>query len=617
MCGIAGAIGISIPEAIIRQRMLRAMTVLSPRGPDQQAIISGTGFCVGSTRLQIRHGELGRQPAQIGNIVVQLNGELYNDDRMCPENAQIVSPEMYAIARDFQSSRELGNRLRHWDGMFAAAAYCIHTQVLVLARDRFGEKPLYWIQQDDGIYYASTTKALIALIGRRPELSKQGLAETFLTGSAASPNTCLKDIQQLPPGTALRWHCGGIELVAFGELTVEHDRSTLSLDDQIDWAVDTRTPNSGPIGLSLSGGIDSAIILRSLRRNGVDPKRILGVCVATGDGSWDESTYAQLVAKRYDISLDIVRLDTPSAVSMLPNVLQELQDPIVDPSLIPTWALAAHFNQNRIRVVLGGDGADEMFAGYPSFLAHPFTSKYEIGKLPLDYFSTIRAFVYRHWPYSSRYWSTSERLRRIVASLGLPMAWQHFGWFGPMPLCQYRWLMHGDPFPIDAPFAQSNKPRIQNDTQTLKQLQEFYLGNYLPSVLAKLDAAMAAQGVESRSPFLHAGLAQIALHLPTHQKVRHLRGKHSLRSLLARDGLLSIANRPKHGFAPPLQHWLRDPRADSLLHMTSDFKSAACSLFDVERLNALLKRQQIGQGNFAKELWAVTVIEHWYKNLQH
>jgi asparagine synthase (glutamine-hydrolysing) len=567
VCGIAGFVGAG------DRRDIAAMTErLGHRGPDGEGFHHDPAHAVflGHRRLAIIDRAGGQQPMwnETGDVAVIANCEIYNHLEL--------RRELMARGHRFKSSHSDTEVLVHgyeeWgadlpsrlDGMFAFAIYDRARQRLLLARDRCGEKPLYYAQARGLFLFASELSALAGHRSFRAELDPLGLQKYFAHGFFPAPHTALRQARKVPAGHRLRLQLNGgaphvdaywnFELEPAPSVTPAREAELAEeLRGLLRQAVSRRLMSDVPLGIFLSGGVDSCAIL-ALAAELRPPGSIDTFTIGFNEPSFDESAPARQMAEFIGSRHHHESLDLHDASRLAPAVLGRLDEPLGDASLVATFLLS-RFARQGVTVALGGDGGDELFAGYDPIAAIRYAEIYQKA-VPQSWRQPLARLVQR-LPISRGYMGLDFRLRRALAGVALRPAMWNPAWLGPAQAEEIAELFRA---PVAAEDLYSEAITLwQRDAKLtpLERTLEFYTRLYLPdNILTKLDRASMMHGLEARAPFLDPDVVDFARRLPTDLKFRRGQRKYILKR--AMQGLVpdNLLQRRKQGFGVPLLTWL-------------------------------------------------------------
>jgi len=569
MCGICGfAGGGSLDD-------LKAMTTaLAHRGPDASGywVDSERRLFLGHRRLSIIDIEGGAQPMSdaAGGIVVVFNGEIYNHNEL--------RRELQGRGRRFLTDHsdtevlvhgfaEWGEDLpKHLNGMFAFAAYDRQRGVLFLARDRFGEKPLYYATEPGGFIFASELNALRLFPGLEGEVDRAALRKLFAYGFLPAPLTIYRNLRKIPAGGSLTYELAGRRLVerSYWRFAVEPQEPVRSdaelaeeLRELLSESVRRRLMSDVPLGIFLSGGIDSSAVLAMAARHR-EPAGLDSFAIGFREPSYDESRFAQVVAEHVGSRHHCEVLSLEGARSLMPGILGRLDEPIADPSIVPTWLLS-RFARRTVTVALSGDGGDELFAGYDPFAALAPAAWYR-ALVPGPLHRGLKRLV-EFLPRSSANMSLDFKLRRTLRGLSYPPEYWNPAWLGPLEPAEISDLMHERVAAEDLYSEAIAAWRGAASADPVDRTLEFYTRFYLQDdILAKVDRASMMHSLEVRAPFLDNDLVEFARRLPSRYKMRSGQRKFLLKEALRPSLPAGIIDRSKKGFGIPLSDWMKHLR---------------------------------------------------------
>ncbi len=622
MCGIFGFIDWR-GERPDDARLGRATNLLRHRGPDGGGYWSAPEVYLGHRRLAIIDLAGGEQPmaSADGRVVVTFNGEIYN----YPE----LREELRARGASFRTSSDteiLVEGYRIWgtglfarlDGMFALALYDRRERSVVLARDRFGEKPLLYAASSGRLVFASEMAPLAAVGagGRTLDLAALGgfLCLNYVPGTA----TLMQGVHRVPPGTWQRhaadgrvehetyWSAAGCAAPAAVPGT---DEALLdAMQARIDEAVRLTLRSDVPVGLFLSGGTDSALVAESAARQG---RLSAAFCVDFDEQGFSEWDRAQHVARQVGVALERVPL-TPQILDRVELLASHLDDPVADSSAMAVWTVA-EAAARRVKVVLSGDGGDELFGGYLTYASTQWHAR--VAPLLPHALWAMAAGVADWWPGPATQPGLAYSLTRLARAMPLDTRVAHLCWNGAWTPDQAARLVRGDAARGATRGALAGVAGQMPAHPTLHDLQLADLGGYLPNdILAKVDRATMAHGLESRAPLLGPRVAELALALPDGQRTTgRRRTKVALRRLCARHFGEPHAQAPKMGFTVPLHRWLRTSGRPVLRRMLAPERVAALGVLDARAITRVVDAHLSGHRSYGWELWGLMTLVAWYE----
>ena len=619
MCGIVGVVQTNGgPDRSLLERMTRT---LRHRGPDDEGFHVDGGVGLGFRRLAIIDLVTGNQPVanEAGTVHAMLNGELYNfrELRQTLEEAghtfrsrgdAEVLPHLYE-----ERGPDLVHELR---GMFAFALWDSSKQELLLARDRIGEKPLYYTDRlpGGGFAFASEMKALLAAgVSREP--NHEALIEYLYHLYVPAPRSGFAAISKLEPGQLLRLRNGDTHLERYWSPTVatiaRSDEEHISgLRERVVDAVRSRLVADVPLGAFLSGGIDSAAVVAAMRAAHDGPVHTFTITFE-GFEHYDESEQARETANHFETEHHELRAEV-DPTEILPQIVDGFDEPFGNATAALTRALS-FVTRQHVKVALTGDGGDELFFGYPRYRGLYLADRYR--KAPLGPLKTLAAAASRGLPESTAGRHTARRVREFLAAATLPPKEAYASWIGYFTPEMLQSLVAAD-----AP-AVSSQPRAFLDglfngaeCLDLNEISRVELQSFLPyNVLEYADKMSMAHGLELRAPFVDHLLVDYVASLPSDLKLRNGVSKWVLRQAVARDLPKEVLMRPKRGLNPPLGAWLAGPLAPTVRALLDPEAIRRRGLFRPEAVARLLDEQKRGRRDRSLHIWSLLVLEEWFR----
>ncbi len=618
MCGIAGYLGPGSPELL--EQMLKT---LAHRGPDDQGWTVEPGLGLGMTRLAIIDRAGGRQPmaSADGRRWLVFNGEIYNFRRLREELAgrghgfRTRSDTEVILAAYAEWGPAAVERL---EGMFAFALWDGARQELLLARDRLGKKPLYYWRRGPLLLFASEIKALLCHPGVDRAVDGDALHHYLAFGTTPADRSILAGVVKLPPAHVARVRGDTLATARYWSLpdgarataeAVPAAEAPALVRSAVREAVRLRLESDVPLGVFLSGGVDSSVVVACVRE--VSGGRLATFSVGFGPAAagWDERRWARLVAARFDTEHHEEVLE-PAVADLLPDLVRHFDEPFADASAVPTWAVA-QATARHVRVALSGLGGDEAFAGYPRYLGVRLAERYR--RLP----GGLRRLVARGvelWPRreSSRDWP--GRAARFVASAERPMPDRYLAWTRLFterdlavlvrPDVRRSWTASPEAAARDAFARRGHGDPVDGAVR-------IDLATYLPEdLLVMADRLGMAHALEVRAPFCDARLLELSLRLPPAVKLPGLRLKGLLKDAFADVLPRAVLTRPKQGFMVPLARWLRRDLAGLAADLLDPAAVRARGWLDPAEV-ARLRAEHAAGRDHADRLWALLVLELW------
>ena len=617
MCGFVGF----VQRARAPEQLSPMLRRIIHRGPDGEGTWSAAHedwfAALGHRSLAIVDIVGGVQPMSTpsGSMHLAYNGELYNFRDLRGEL------EKDGVSFRTRSDTEvlLRHTEKHWaselqalNGMFAFALWDQEQGRLLLARDRVGIKPLYYANlADGGIAFASELTALLEHPRVARKLSAAGLESYFFSDYVSPPLTLVEGVSKLPPGHYLEWKGGRASeprsyfKLSGSETSVSNaSPKALARDlwSRLGAAVERQMMADVPVGVFLSGGIDSSCVATLAQRCSRTPLRTFSI--AFDDPTFDESAYAREVARRIGSIHIEEKLSEANLIDVLDVALSQLDEPLADPSYLPTF-LVSRLAASHVKVALGGDGGDEIFGGYPTYLAHQAARLYKW----LPRHDALAALISK-LPERDSYQSLEWKLKRFAQRWDDDTGRRHLRWMSDLDLDDLRSGVPSArgviPAVLDAALA-----GLPESTNGLLALD---FRTYLPgSVLTKVDRASMAHGLEVRPPMLDNELVGWAFGLPSSLKLRRGRSKALLK--LAAHGHLpdAVIERKKKGFGIPLRVWLRGPLRARLAKALEPSPLWSSGLLSREAFVGWAGRLDARTGDYSKALWALIVLDEWVR----
>jgi asparagine synthase (glutamine-hydrolysing) len=584
------------------------------RGPDSDGALVEGPVALAARRLSIIDLETGDQPLanEDGTVVVVQNGELYNYRELRHELEQAghrfrTHGDTEVLVHLYEEHGEgFAARLR---GMFAVALWDARRRRLVLARDRFGIKPLVYRETSDGVEFASDLRAL-----PRGEIDLDALEAFLAFNSVPAPLTIFRDIRKLPPGHLLVWDeasGGPPQLVRFArpapvpasEVRADETAELVEeLRSRLRDSVRAHLVSDVPVGVLLSGGVDSAMLAALAAQETNEPLRTFSIGFA--ERSFDELAGARSVAERYGTRHRELVL-RPDAALLLPALADAFDEPFADSSALPTY-LVSRLAAEDVKVALSGEGGDELFGGYYTYAADLLAER--VGGV-----ARLARPLVELLPSSSAKASFDYRAKRFVRAAHLPPLERHHGWkeiFSPEARAELTGRRSAfDPVDLlRARFAETEGAEL------LARLQDVDLGTYLvDDLLVKTDRASMAHSLEARVPFLDTVVTNLALALPTRHKVRGLSKKVLLRK--AAEPLLprAVAHGRKRGFSIPAAAWLRGELEGFARATLSPETLRRQGFFRPDAVTRLVDEHVARREDHSRRLWGLLAFTLWHE----
>lgn len=613
MCGIYGVVD---PHELPAPSVFAQMDhLIFHRGPDDGGLHREAPVALGARRLAILDlSPAGHQPMSTadGRYTLVYNGEVYNyrELRKSLEYRGVVFRSgsdtevvLQALALDGAAA------LEKLSGMFALALWDRERKELLLARDRFGIKPLYLYQDGARLCFASELKAILALPGIDRSLDPEALGLYLTLGFVPGARTLFRRIRKALPGTAYRFAEGELRAHAFWRLR-EGEPPTgdvlAEFEERLGRVVERHLLADVPVGVFLSGGLDSSALVVAIRElMGLSSKTFT---IGFGDPRYSEASHARLVAERFG-SQHREMIIEPDALEVLPRIVWHLEEPIADSSILPLWFLCGLARED-VTVALSGDGGDETLGGYTRYLWAPVAQTY--GLLPATLRESLLPRLASLLPGGEKrgLLNVGRRVRKFFETGRLDKVPRYLAWFALFDEAERRALVPsagGDP---EQSFAELF--RAAGTSDPLRELQYVDINSMLvDNLLLKGDKLSMAHSLEVRVPFLDPELAQFGYDLPGHWKITGRTTKRLLRKWLAQRAPREITRRPKQGFEVPIGAWFRGNLEGFARELLLGGELRAQGLVDEDALTALLARQQ--NVDLGQQILGLVVLEYFFR----
>jgi len=626
MCGIVGAVHAE-PGQVDRPLVRRMCALIQRRGPDDDGFFFDGQAGLGMRRLAIIDVNSGRQPVfnEDRTVAVVFNGEIYNYKELREEllkhgHVLRTHSDTECIAHLYEDFGE--EYVTHLRGMFAIAIWDLRQKKLLLARDRFGIKPLYYWQDGRDLYFGSELKCLLSVDRYERQMDLQSVSEFFTFKYVPGPRTIYQGITELPPGHTAVWRNGEFTTRRYWQLKFSTDDSKSfdyyreGLLHHLEEAVRLHLVSEVPLGSFLSGGIDSSAIVALMAK--ICPGNVKTFTVGFGDGQpgADERPYAKIIAQEFKTDHSECVYDDPQkqVESILPLMMEAFDEPFADSSMIPNY-LVCQAARQWVTVALSGIGGDELFAGYERYRGALAADAYQRlpGFLTKSIGGVIRALP--QWEFGGPW---IDRMKRFIdgAALPLPERYQLYlsafsesdkaGLFSQEFLNQLQRSGRG--------IVELAMRKVDQCRDPLEWILLTDMETYLPDdELRKADRLSMWHSLEVRVPFLDHKLVEFAATIPSQLKLKGWEKKHILVKSL--EGILpnSILHRRKQGFSIPLGAWLRGPLRELLRTSLSGPALRDLGLFNLQTIDRMLDEHDRGVRNYETQLWALMIFVIWHR----
>jgi asparagine synthase (glutamine-hydrolysing) len=626
MCGVAGLVDFGGIEAVRAEGVLRAaQNRIGLRGPDGSGRWSDATCALAHARLAIIElSALGTQPMQRGDLVITYNGEIFN--------YAALRDELLSLGHSFRSHSDTEVLLAGWEqwrerllprliGMFAFAIWDRQRRVLFAARDRFGEKPLLYARSGRSLAFGSDLIACEAMLGEQRPVDPDALSALFTLRFIPDPLTIAQGVRKLPPGCWLRFDERGLSVERWYDLAREHPASVADspearaeLRRRFDAAVTARLVSDVPVGVFLSGGIDSALVAASVAASGAR----LETFTVGFDGApsyYEERPLAAAVARHLGSEHTEIGISANRVRDVLDGVFAGLDEPFADASAVPTY-LVSDATRKKVAVVLTGDGADEVFGGYRRYWSELYIGAWQ--RVPARMRNVLQ-HILSGLPESkhSRLLEAIRRARRFVDTANASPARRQAGWMRLMPEAECEALLapvHPSVCPLEHTVADLRG--AMSDADPINRMLACDVAFELPGdMLVKVDRMSMTHALETRTPFLDQRVVEWAFAMPGASKLASACGKPVGKKVLRegfRDRLpVEVFSRPKRGFEMPVADILAGPAAERLEAATRPQALAAQALFAPVVVDTWKRDLASRRRDTSWHLWTMLAFQEW------
>jgi asparagine synthase (glutamine-hydrolysing) len=619
MCGIAGFVGKGDENDL--RRMINSIHY---RGPDFQGIslVENAGFA--HARLSIIDlSPEANQPffSADKSVGITFNGEIYNYLELKKE---LLGTGKYTFRTHSDTEvmiylyKEYGEKfLDKLRGMFAFGIYDFDKKQLMLAKDRMGKKPLYYSIVNGTIIFASELKAILQHPLTGKELNIDALNEYLTFDYIPTPHTIFKNIFKLEASHYLTFKDGQVTgnepywKASFTESDISEQDAIAKLDFLLNDATNCRLMSDVPLGVFLSGGLDSSTVAYYAQKN--SSSKINTFSIGFSEKSYDESSHARLVANYLGTQHHEEVLTASESLKLIPDIVSKLDEPFADPSIIPTHFLSK-YTRKHVTVALGGDGSDELLAGYPTFISDKFLGI--MSALPKSFTKAI-SHITALLPPSDKNISLDFKLAQFFKGFEAEKQYAHSLWLGSFTPAQKQKLFSNNVSASNTNGLGCIDRYLQDvpGASAFNQLLYTYYRTYLlEDILVKVDRASMYTSLEVRAPFLDRDLIDFVNTLPKHFKIKGFNGKYLLKKVMNGKLPEQIISRPKKGFGIPVSLWLRNELKDTMEHYLSKERIEAQGLFNYQYIDSLKKEHLSMKHNHRKLLWNLLVFEMWFES---
>ncbi len=633
MCGITGLISLEKFNSKLLEQMTEAIT---HRGPDDFGIkiFKNKDFYAGfgQRRLSILDLSLtGHQPMSnlTEDIWITFNGEIYNYLELKTELLELgyrfkSKTDTEIIIYGYQ---EFGiDFFKKMNGMFAFCIFDKRKSEFILVRDRLGQKPLHFYFSKKKFAFSSELKSLIKLPFISKNIDLKNLSRYFSFEYVPAPYSIFEDVFKLEPGHFLKIKVKNSELmlskkkywdIDFKKREVASNQEDAGKDiiRLLKKSIDRRLMSDVPLGVFLSGGIDSAGIVALLSEI-MDPRKIKTFTIGFDEKSFNESNYAAKISRIFKTDHHQQILSLEKMLGIIPEIFEKLDEPFADASIIPTYLLSK-FTKKYVTVALGGDGGDELFAGYDPFLATYWSKYYE--KIPYQIHENIIKPLVDKLPVSSKNMSLDFKMKHFLKGVYNSPIIRNQIWLGAFNQSEHKKLFSADVNEkitgFDSYDILKKDLAYTNFRDDFDLITHHYQKNYLSDdILVKVDRASMMNSLEVRAPFLDVDLVEYANSLPSNYKIRRTVRKYILKKSLEGKLPNDILYRKKKGFGIPLTKWIKDDLKKEIVGMLNYDKIKREGIFNPKSVSEILNQHFNNKKDNRKQIWSLYVFEKWREN---
>ena len=622
MCGICGKYS---PQGVQTEELNHMLDSIVHRGPDDSGTYLRGVIGMGNRRLSIIDLQSGKQPIsnEDGSIWVVYNGEMYNYPSLRQQlqtkgHTFYTNSDTEAIVHLYEDHGE--RCVEHISGMFAFALWDEKQKKLLLARDRIGQKPLFYTQEGSDFLFGSEIKSVLSLRHQNPELDPLAMHDYLSLRFISPPNTIFKGIKKLPPAHTLTFQNGEIKLrrywqLSFREkLTLSEDEILEALQEQLIRTVDSHLLSDVPVGSFLSGGLDSSMVVAVLARDlGLKPQTY---AIGVEESDFDETPYARMVANHYQTD-HIEERVAANIIQSIPKMIWHLDEPS-DP-IAACMYQAARLASKHVKVVLGGDGGDELFAGFDRYVGSRYIDMYSI--MPLALRKGLMGPMLDRLPDSFTYKSMTQKLRWVHhLSLQSTAAEQYAA-----ATCFFRFThdeklaLYSDDLQQEIGHLNSSLAITEpfNNAEADDLLDRMLYTDFVTRLpehsLMLTDRMTMAHGLEARSPFLDHELVEFLAKVPANIKVQNNQPKHLMRKLAADYLPAPILQREKQGFMLPIAYWFRNDLYPLVSQTLENSHFVKQGWFKKEAIQNLLDEHRSNRHDHHVRLWMLLNLALWHQ----
>jgi asparagine synthase (glutamine-hydrolysing) len=629
MCGIAGFTRFNNKNYDASKVIETMCNKIAHRGPDGFGYENQKNVSLGHRRLSIVDLEGGSQPIfnPNNNTYIVFNGEIYNykslQKHLEQKNYKLKTSSDTEVVLALYEIYGL-DFLEQLEGMFAIAIWNENEQKLILARDRMGEKPIFYQAKDGDLIFASELKSLVEHPSVNRTISAKGFNKFLTYEYIPGPASILKDVYKVEPGQVITFDQNGINKIFYwnypsynhleGDNSFNKEELMFELDELLRTSIQNRLTADVPVGVLLSGGIDSSIVTAIASEY---THKLQSFSMYFNEKSYDESSYIKKITDKFALNHHAEYLSPKDMLSIFDELGGIMDEPMADPSIVPTYFLSK-MTSKKVKTVLGGDGADELFAGYPTYTANKLIQIYNI--VPYEIRTALTNFtkslIGNVIPVSNKNIALDFKLKQFFRGANVASEVRFFRWMGGFIESEKNSIltdsfkkMASGSFPYEDINRLLSRVNILNETDRLLYLsQKLYLTD---DILVKTDRASMQNSLEIRAPFLNHNIVEFAAKLPARFKLRGLTTKYILKQLALKYIPSEIVNRPKKGFGIPITEWLKKDLKEPMLDLLSKESIESTGILDYQGVKSLIDGHLNGSANNRKLIWSLLSFQLW------
>jgi asparagine synthase (glutamine-hydrolysing) len=629
MCGIAGFTSFHHDYPNRQETITKICNAIAHRGPDEWGYELRPEITLGHRRLSIVGLNNGKQPmtSVCGQVIISFNGEIYNFSELKKQ----LELEGFKFRTETDTEVIINLYLRdgldcfkHLIGMFAIAIWDSRNSELILARDRMGEKPLFYQYKNREIIFSSELKALIKAPHASKTLSTTGINKFLTYEYIPAPHTIFEDTYKVEAGEFIVFSGQELSKKFYwkhksnefqGKNFTDENEVEIGLEKILRSSIKQKLYADVPVGVLLSGGVDSSLITAIASEESA--KKLNSFSIYFNEASYDESKYINLVVNKFGLEHHAQYVSSQDMLAIFDKLGSIMDEPMADPSIVPTYFLCK-LAASKVKTVMGGDGADEIFAGYPTYQANKLVQLYNIIPYPLrEAFSGIlKNSIGNFIPLSSKNLSFDFKLRQFLRGAGVASEVRFFRWMAGFLENEKREVFSSEmqekligEIPYDDLNKYLSRVNIHSELDRLLYLsQKMYLSN---DILVKTDRASMANSLEIRAPYLDHRLIDFTALVPERYKLKGFKTKYILKKLARKYLPTEIVDRPKKGFGVPIDKWLREDLKEAMLDLLSESQISKYGILDFKGVKNLIDEHLELKANNRKFLWTLLCLQLW------